>query len=204
MERLRFQPWGLLGGSCGAHGRIEVKRSGNNDFEQIHKADAIRASVGDVIRLSTAGGGGYGNPAERAVTSVLEDVRNGFVTVAGAERDYAVVIRHGRVDEQATAALRDAHHGAAPDTFYTLGAAREQYEQVWTDAVSEVLAGILYSLPQAMRYEVRGRLWRAMEQRRAEGQPCTPAALEALWAEQRLRMQKSALRIASGPASAAA
>ena len=54
---------------------------------------------------------------------------------------------------------------------------------------------ILYRLPQPMRYEVRGRLWRGMEKRRADGQFCDVAALEALWAEQRQRMEKSALRI---------
>jgi hypothetical protein len=46
-----------------------------------------------------------------------------------------------------------------------------------------------------MRYEVRGRLWRAMEKRRVEGQVCDVAALKALWAEQRQRMERSALRI---------
>jgi N-methylhydantoinase B len=195
MERLRFQPWGLLGGACGAFGRIEVKRTGGDCFEQVHKADALRASVGDVIRLSTAGGGGYGDPLERDAQKVLDDVLNGFVTVAGAERDYGVVIRNGRLDGAATAELRESRRPAAPPPLYTLGAAREEYERVWSAEVSRAMIDILFRLPQAMRYEVRGRLWRGMEKRRADGQSCDVAALEALWAEQRQRMEKSALRI---------
>ena len=195
MERLRFQPWGLLGGACGAFGRIEVKRAGGDCFKQVHKADALRASVGDVIRLSTAGGGGYGDPLERDAQKVLDDVLNGFVTVAGAERDYGVVIGNARLDGAATARLRESRRPAAPPPLYTLGAAREEYERVWSADVSRVMIDILYRLPQPMRYEVRGRLWRGMEKRRADGQFCDVAALEALWAEQRQRMEKSALRI---------
>ena len=204
MERLRFQPWGLLGGACGAFGRIEVKRSGSDHFEQVHKADALRASVGDVIRLSTAGGGGYGDPCERDAQKVLDDVLNGFVTVAGAERDYGVVIRNGLLDGAATAKLRESRRPAAPPPLYTLGAAREEYERVWTAEVSRAMIDILFRLPQPMRYEVRGRLWRAMEQRRVQGQPCDVAALEALWAEQRRRMEKSVLRIEAHAEPAAA
>lgn len=195
MERLRFQPWGLLGGACGAFGRIEVKRAGSAHFERVHKADALRASVGDVIRLSTAGGGGYGDPCERDAQRVLDDVLNGFVTVAGAERDYGVVIRNGLLDGAATAKLRESRRPAAPPPLYTLGAAREEYERVWNAEVSRAMIDVLFSLPQPMRYEVRGRLWRGMEKRRADGQSCDLAALQALWAEQRRRMERSSLRI---------
>jgi len=122
-------------------------------------------------------------------------VLNGFVTVAGAERDYGVVIGNARLDGAATARLRESRRPAAPPPLYTLGAAREEYERVWSADVSRVMIDILYRLPQPMRYEVRGRLWRGMEKRRADGQFCDVAALEALWAEQRQRMEKSALRI---------
>jgi len=195
MERLRFQPWGLLGGACGAFGRIEVKHAGGDQFEQVHKADALRASVGDVIRLSTAGGGGYGNPLDRDAQKVLDDVLNGFVTVTGAERDYGVVIRNARLDGAGTTKLRESRRRAEHPPLYTLGAAREEYERVWTAEVSRVMIDILFRLPQPMRYEVRGRIWRGMEKRRAEGQPCDAAALLALWDEQCQRMEKSALRI---------
>jgi N-methylhydantoinase B len=203
MERLRFQPWGLRGGDCGANGRIEVKRAGADRFEQIHKADALRASVGDVVRLSTAGGGGYGEPTERDAQRVLDDVLNGFVTVVGAERYYGVVIRSGVVDTAATTRLREARHRREAPALHTLGAARMEYERLWNDEVSKAMTDIVFGLPQPMRYEVRARLWRAMEKRRAENLQTDAAALRALWSELRQRLEKSALRF-DAPAGAKA
>ena len=57
---------------------------------------------------NTPGGGGWGNPLDRAPELVLRDVRDGVVSMEAAECDYGVVIsRDGRsVDEAATIALR--------------------------------------------------------------------------------------------------
>ena len=164
-------------------------------MEQIHKADALRASIGDVVRLSTAGGGGHGDPLERDAHRVLDDVLNGFVTLAGAERDYGVVVRNSVLDAAATARLRESRRSNAAPALYTLGPARVEYERIWNDEVSKAMTDIVFGLPQAMRYEVRARLWRAMEQRRSEGPLPDTAALRALWSELRLRLEKSALRL---------
>ena len=189
MERLRFQTWGLQGGGCGANGRVEVKRADSDRFELIANADALRASIGDVVRLSTAGGAGYGDPLERDPERVLADVRNDFVSAESAERDYGVVLRDGEVDSAATAESRRARKRGGTPPAYTLGPAREEYERVWTEDVSRAFTEILFGLPQAMRYEVRGKLWRAMEKRRGEGVPTDVAALRALWSDLRGRMQ---------------
>jgi N-methylhydantoinase B len=195
MERLRFQPWGLLGGCGGVNGQIEVKRTGADKFEVVSKADAIRATIGDVIRLSTAGGGGYGEAFERDPQRVLDDVLNGFVSIAGARSDYGVVINNGQLDSAATAKARQGHQPLVHAGLHTLGTAREKYEQVWTPAVAKALIDILFALPQPMRYEVRGRLWRAMEKRRNENQSTDTAALAALWVELKKHMEKSLMRM---------
>ena len=106
MERLRFQPWGLLGGNAGAAGSVWVKRAGESAYKTIPKPDALRLTIGDMVRLETAGGGGYGDPLLRDAKRVLEDVKNGFVTIEGAERDYGVIVRNGTLDTAATDALR--------------------------------------------------------------------------------------------------
>ena len=57
------------------------------------------------------GGGGFGNPFEREVQKVVEDVRNGLVSLEGARLDYGVVITDRdtlTVDAAATAKLRAA------------------------------------------------------------------------------------------------
>ena len=63
---------------------------------------------GDVIRVETGGGGGWGHPFDREPERVLEDVLSHFVSRASAEEDYGVVLTaDGRsVDEDATQARR--------------------------------------------------------------------------------------------------
>ena len=43
---------------------------------------------GDRANLETPGGGGFGNPAERDVAAVFEDVRQGYVSAVETGRSY--------------------------------------------------------------------------------------------------------------------
>src|SRR6185312_10325882 len=45
-----------------------------------------------IFRYLTNGGGGFGNPLEREPERVKLDVRDGYVTIEGALRDYGVVV----------------------------------------------------------------------------------------------------------------
>jgi N-methylhydantoinase B len=47
---------------------------------------------GDVLVNNAGGGGGWGDPLQRPVEEVVQDVREGYVSVERAERDYGVVI----------------------------------------------------------------------------------------------------------------
>ena len=62
--------------------------------------------------METSGGGGFGDPFQRDTESVLADVRAGYVTEAGARKDYAVIVRDGVLDEEATRANRQAARAA--------------------------------------------------------------------------------------------
>jgi N-methylhydantoinase B len=63
-------------------------------------------ATGTVVRQRASGGGGYGDPFDRPAELVLDDVRNGFVSLDSADRDYGVVLlRDGltyTIDEAAT------------------------------------------------------------------------------------------------------
>jgi N-methylhydantoinase B len=54
------------------------------------------------------GGGGYGDPTERAPDSVARDVHRGAVSVEEAQRVYGVVLSDGKVDNDATNAARQS------------------------------------------------------------------------------------------------
>jgi N-methylhydantoinase B len=70
-----------------------------------------------IFRYLTNGGGGFGNPLEREPERVKVDVRDGYVTIDGAARDYGVVVTGDpendpeglEVDLAATEKLRAEH-----------------------------------------------------------------------------------------------
>ena len=45
---------------------------------------------GDVIRIVTGNGGGYGDPKERGREAVLDDIHSGYLTPSRAEQVYGV------------------------------------------------------------------------------------------------------------------
>lgn len=69
---------------------------------------------GCALRFRTGGGGGWGDPLERDPEMVRRDVRDEYVSIAGARRDYGVIIRGDpvrhpeklEIDLAATQALR--------------------------------------------------------------------------------------------------
>jgi N-methylhydantoinase B len=69
---------------------------------------------GDVFRYITNGGGGWGNPLDREPERVMRDVRDEYITVEGAARDFGVVVVGDpitdpeglTIDEEATKARR--------------------------------------------------------------------------------------------------
>ena len=63
----------------------------------------------DIIRIVTAGGGGWGNPFERPASLVLDDVLDAFITPESAMREYGVVLSLDglSVDVEATRECRE-------------------------------------------------------------------------------------------------
>lgn len=104
-DRQRTGPWGVFGGKAAPVSRtLLIHPDGTEDEIPSKKVLTIRA--GDVMRVWTSGGGGYGDPLERPAEVVLSDVLDGRVTVEGAARDYGVVVRDGALDVTATDLLR--------------------------------------------------------------------------------------------------
>ncbi len=101
-------PEGMAGGKAGRGGDIWI----NPDTDRAKRLPTRYADyplkAGDIFRLDTPGGGGYGDPLARPAERVLADVREGTVSAEAAERDYGVVLTADReaVDEGATARKR--------------------------------------------------------------------------------------------------
>jgi N-methylhydantoinase B len=89
--RHKFPPWGAGGGQDGSPNAVEVIPAGAPaPVLRQGKLARRRLRRGDVLRLITGMGGGYGDPRERAAEAVWEDVRNGYLTGEEAGRVYGV------------------------------------------------------------------------------------------------------------------
>jgi N-methylhydantoinase B len=93
-------PYGLAGGDAGAAGADYVARGGGA-WERIASKSTHDLDAGDVVRVETPGGGGYGDPAERAAAAIRRDLRLGKLTAdAARERyDYDAETAVGRTDD---------------------------------------------------------------------------------------------------------
>ena len=58
----------------------------------------MEVKSGDRFWRPSAGGGGFGDPLERDLEAVLEDVADGYVTIDRALKDYGVVVREVDAD----------------------------------------------------------------------------------------------------------
>ncbi len=64
----------------------------NGEYHYFGSNPIWRTQPRDVFRYLTNGGGGWGNPLEREPERVMRDVRDEYVTIEGAARDYGVVV----------------------------------------------------------------------------------------------------------------
>ena len=107
-DRWLTPPWGILGGKPGMRStKILVRADGSHEVLP-SKCDQVKVAPGDRLIFQTAGGGGWGDPLERAVDKVRTDVVRELVSADKARADYGVVLDPdtGEVDVEATRTLR--------------------------------------------------------------------------------------------------
>jgi len=90
-DRNFTQPWGLFGGKAGRSWESYIVRK-DGSREKIKAKKEFRLMPGDQLHLYGAGGGGYGDPLDRTVDVVLEDVLDRKVSIEKAREEYGVVI----------------------------------------------------------------------------------------------------------------
>jgi N-methylhydantoinase B len=101
--RGKFPPWGIFGGRSAQVG--DVFLNGTSVADGVRE---VALKPGDIVRVQTNAGGGFGDPFEREPELVLGDVLDRYVTLDHAREDYGVVIdlKNSKVDAAATRALR--------------------------------------------------------------------------------------------------
>lgn len=107
LERTKFPSRGRLGGHSGRCARIIINKS-----IRPHGKERIILRPGDQVIMEYPGGGGFFPPEERDLNMVLDDVRNGIVSLAKAREEYRVSIDKSKmsVNLQESKQLRGETH----------------------------------------------------------------------------------------------
>ena len=99
LNRMKTEPWGVLGGGEGAVGGLWVQRAGTEGWRTFvdefgtrspSKFSGVTLHEGDKVRILMPGGGGYGDPLRRDRDKVRRDVAEGFVSEEAARRAYGL------------------------------------------------------------------------------------------------------------------
>ncbi|MEX1333790.1 MAG: hydantoinase B/oxoprolinase family protein, partial [Candidatus Limnocylindrales bacterium] len=106
VKKTKTRPWGMEGGGEGENCHM-ILRPGT--AAEVVVGGVYEPMAADEVLVNNSGGGGGWGPAfERDPEAVLQDVREGYVTLAAARRDYGVVIDEAtlELDAEATRAAR--------------------------------------------------------------------------------------------------
>jgi len=74
-ERQRHGPWGLFGGKSGSPGMYGIVQV--NRITGLSSKTTLSANGGDVLSVTTPGGGGYGPASRRAKKRIMQDRADG-------------------------------------------------------------------------------------------------------------------------------
>jgi N-methylhydantoinase B len=116
---MKYPMPGIAGGKPGAPNRLVLHYDSDHELVVEHTADWVQHAADEKLNYDYGGGGGWGDPLDRATQAVLDDVLDEYVSIDGAERDYGVVLTGSldeltlEVDEEATARLRASRRAAA-------------------------------------------------------------------------------------------
>ena len=116
IERNIIEPEGFFGGQPGKTSAFLVKVQNRDSYQPMKEAFSTKCDgkfsdiymhQGNIIRLVTSGGGGYGDPLERDFERIERDIAEQYISREQAEAEYRVVLRKdGTVDPEATTRLR--------------------------------------------------------------------------------------------------
>lgn len=90
--RNKFVPWGMKDGQDGSANEVYIEKANGEVDGPFGIYPRYPLNKGDVVKLVTATGGGYGDPYKRPADQVAQDVKNGYITAAQAYESFGVVV----------------------------------------------------------------------------------------------------------------
>lgn len=96
-DRVDHAPFGICGGSAAQSNSVTFVTSGKSWKPPLRsKQEKEPLSAGDSLRVGSPGGGGWGNPLERPLSTVELDLNRGLISPETAQEKYGVVIGRQR------------------------------------------------------------------------------------------------------------
>lgn len=86
----KIPPYALAGGGSGSTNSPMLKYKNGNQLLLNTKELPRKVQAGDTLTLITSGGGGWGNPKDRDLDKVREDLRNGLISRETARNVYGI------------------------------------------------------------------------------------------------------------------
>lgn len=184
MNRFVFAPWGFKGGEQGLLGKTIVN-PGRPEERSIGKISVLELGRGDVVRLTSPTGGGFGDPLERDVPAIANEIKNGMLSRERAEVVYAAIFdKDGHIDEAATLAKRTQLSKAKSNVF-NFCAERERQERVWPMASRRRLASLALTFDKRIRSQLVENIHQRML---SEGERVDPDRLQLLVKQEAARL----------------
>jgi len=121
IDSVTHPPWGVAGGHAAGSGRCIVNPGRPDERLLKPLSDGNMVKRGDIVRIETGGGGGWGHPFDREAERVADDVLNGFVSPASAEAHYGVLFAADGVTVDAAATTQRRAQRPAAKLFHRHG-----------------------------------------------------------------------------------
>ena len=90
-SRSETRPWGMAGGQAGSNNYALVIRE-DGSKERYDMCTTIMVKQGELIRIFTGTGGGYGDPLKRPKDKVIRDIKNGYITSEQAAQYFNLTV----------------------------------------------------------------------------------------------------------------
>ena len=88
--RHKYLPWGVEGGHQGSRNAVQIRFADGREPVTVGKTARFPLAQGDVVRLITGTGGGWGNPRDRDRSAVIADLLAGLITEQTARDVYGL------------------------------------------------------------------------------------------------------------------
>ncbi|CAH1656972.1 hydantoinase B/oxoprolinase family protein [Chelatococcus asaccharovorans] len=161
MNRFVFAPWGFRGGEQGLLGQTIVN-PGRPDERSIGKISVLEMAQGDVVRITSPTGGGFGDPMERDLGAIAGEIDNGMLSRERAADVYAVVFdAQGRIDQARTEMKRkERRKSDVPD--FNFCAERKRQDHVWAMPARRKLASMALAFDLRIRSQLVANIHKRM------------------------------------------